>query len=248
MRHQVKGNHLGRTASHRRAMLANMAISLIIHKAIRTTLPKARELRMYVEPLITKSKEDTTHSRRTVFATLGDKEGVKILFRDVAPKVMDRPGGYTRILKLGNRQGDGAEVALIELVDFNEYLEGGSLTKSTRRKKKGTPKKADAKGAAKKGAKAEVEEVVATPVAEAPAVEAVAEVVAETPAANAVAEVVAEEAVSEVAAETPVLEAPVAEAVVEAADETHHVASVTAEPSTEEATPEAPKTDEEAKA
>src|SRR5437868_1061963 len=119
MRHGKKINHLGRTDSHRKAMLANMASSLIQHKRITTTLAKAKALRTYVEPLITKSKNDTTHSRRTVFSYLKDKETLTILFRDVAQKVATRPGGYTRILKLENRFGDNAEMAMIELVDYN---------------------------------------------------------------------------------------------------------------------------------
>ena len=120
MRHNKKFNHLSRTSAHRKAMLSNMACSLILHKRITTTTAKAKALRMFVEPLITKSKNDTTHSRRTVFAALGQKEAVAVLFRDVAPKVADRPGGYTRIIKLGFRQGDAADIAMMELVDFNE--------------------------------------------------------------------------------------------------------------------------------
>jgi len=119
MRHNKKGNHLGRTSSHRKAMLANMATSLIMHKRIQTTVAKAKALRVYVEPLITKSKNDTTHSRRTVFSYLKNKYAVTELFRDIAVKVADRPGGYTRILKTGNRLGDNAEMCLIELVDYN---------------------------------------------------------------------------------------------------------------------------------
>ena len=122
MRHGKKFNHLGRTASHRKAMLANMACSLILHKRVNTTVAKAKELRKYVEPLITKSKDDSTHSRRTVFAYLKQKEAVAELFRDVAVKVASRPGGYTRILKTGNRLGDAAEMCMIELVDFNEFI------------------------------------------------------------------------------------------------------------------------------
>ena len=120
MRHNKKFNHLGRTASHRSAMLANMAISLIEHKRITTTVAKAKALKKYVEPLITKAKEDSTNSRRVVFSYLKDKNAVKELFLTVAPKVADRPGGYTRVLHTGFRQGDAAEMALIELVDFNE--------------------------------------------------------------------------------------------------------------------------------
>lgn len=120
MRHNKAINHLGRKSAHRKAMLANMASSLILHKRITTTLAKAKALRMYVEPLITKSKEDTTHSRRTVFSYLKQKQAVTELFRVIAPKIADRPGGYTRILKIGFRQGDASEMALIEFVDFNE--------------------------------------------------------------------------------------------------------------------------------
>lgn len=149
MRHGKTINHLGRTASHREAMLANMASSLILHKRINTTLAKAKALRKYVEPLITKSKEDTTHSRRTVFSYLKDKEAVTILFREVSGKVADRPGGYTRIIKLGNRQGDNAEMAMIELVDYNELLlktaKGEGKAKTTRRSRStGAAKKATA--------------------------------------------------------------------------------------------------------
>ena len=120
MRHNKAINHLGRQSGHRKAMLANMASSLIAHKRINTTVAKAKALKSYVEPLITKSKEDTTHNRRVVFSYLKDKEAVSELFRTVAPKVADRPGGYTRVLHTGFRQGDAAEMALIELVDFNE--------------------------------------------------------------------------------------------------------------------------------
>ena len=120
MRHNKSVNHLGRQSGHRKAMLANMASSLILNKQIETTLAKAKALRMYVEPLITKSKEDTTHSRRVVFSYLKQKEAVSELFRTVAPKVADRPGGYTRIVKNGFRLGDAAEMAIMELVDFNE--------------------------------------------------------------------------------------------------------------------------------
>lgn len=120
MRHNKKNNHLGRTSSHRKAMLSNMAVSLIMHKRITTTVAKAKELRVYVEPLITRSKNDTTHSRRMVFAHLKDKNAVAELFRDVAVKVGDRPGGYTRILKTGTRLGDSAQMCIIELVDYNE--------------------------------------------------------------------------------------------------------------------------------
>jgi large subunit ribosomal protein L17 len=144
MRHGKKHNHLGRTDSHRKAMLANMASSLILHKRIQTTLAKAKELRKYVEPLITKSKSDTTHSRRTVFSYLQNKDVVTLLFREVAEKVASRPGGYTRILKLGNRSGDNAEMALIELVDYNETFKSAVAAqpekKATRRRGSGSGK------------------------------------------------------------------------------------------------------------
>src|SRR5579862_1053041 len=137
MRHGKKVNHLSRTDSHRRAMLGNMAASLILHKRITTTLAKAKALRVYVEPLLTKSKNDTTHSRRTVFSYLQDKDAVSELFRDIAPKIASRPGGYTRIIKMENRLGDNAEMALIELVDYNTvYTKDVATTakKATRRR------------------------------------------------------------------------------------------------------------------
>ena len=137
MRHGKKFNHLSRKSAHRKAMLANMACSLIEHKRIKTTLAKAKALRVYVEPLITKSKDDTTHSRRTVFSYLKQKEAITELFGDVATKVADRPGGYTRILKLSNRLGDNAQMAFIELVDYNEdYTTDKPKRKKARRTKK----------------------------------------------------------------------------------------------------------------
>ena len=139
MRHNKAINHLGRKSGHRKALLANMATSLILHKRIQTTVAKAKALKMYVEPLITKSKEDTTHSRRVVFSYLKNKEAVTELFRTVAPKIADRPGGYTRVLKTGFRQGDGADMALIELVDFNEAALASApkaAKKTTRRSSK----------------------------------------------------------------------------------------------------------------
>jgi len=135
MRHGKKFNHLGRTAPHRKAMLANMASSLIIHKRISTTLAKAKALRTYVEPLLTKSKEDTTHSRRTVFAYLKDKNAVAELFRDISVKIAERPGGYTRIIKLPNRLGDNASMAFIELVDFNDIYSNSSQSSKAPEKK-----------------------------------------------------------------------------------------------------------------
>ena len=154
MRHNKKFNHLGRTASHRSAMLANMAISLIEHKRITTTVAKAKALKEYVEPLITKAKDDSTNSRRVVFSYLQSKEAIKTLFGEVAEKVGDRPGGYTRIIKLGTRQGDAAEVCFIELVDFDPEMAKDAGKKKTRRSRRSS------------GAKAET-----APAAEAPAAE-----------------------------------------------------------------------------
>ena len=137
MRHNKKFNHLGRTADHRKAMLANLAISLIEHKSITTTLAKAKALNKYVDPLITRSKEDTTNSRRVVFRYLQNKEALKTLFGEISAKVADRPGGYTRIIKLGFRQGDAAQMCFIELVDFDENMaKTTTKKKSTRRSRK----------------------------------------------------------------------------------------------------------------
>ena len=144
MRHGKKFNHLGRQTAHRKSMLANMACSLIEHKRINTTVAKAKALKQFVEPLITKSKEDTTHNRRIVFAYLRSKYAVTDLFRDVAAKVADRPGGYTRIIKVGNRLGDNADMAMIELVDFNELYNGGKKeAKKAKSRRGGKAKKAD---------------------------------------------------------------------------------------------------------
>lgn len=134
MRHGKKNNHLGRTASHRKAMLSNMAASLILHKRIETTIAKAKELRKYIEPLVTKSKTDSTHSRRTVFSYLQNKDAVTTLFRDISVKVADRPGGYTRILKTGFRLGDSADMCIIEFVDYNQTM----LDAKTQKKAKAT--------------------------------------------------------------------------------------------------------------
>ena len=165
MRHNKKFNHLGRTASHRSAMLANMAISLIMHKRITTTVAKAKALKTYVEPLITRCKDDSTNSRRVVFSYLQNKEAIKELFGEVAAKVGDRPGGYTRIIKLGTRKGDAAPICFIELVDFDENMAktAGTKKKSTRRSRKST-----------KASTAEAP-VAEAPATEAPATEAVAE-------------------------------------------------------------------------
>ena len=162
MRHNKAINHLGRKSGHRKALLANMATSLILHKRIETTVAKAKALKMYVEPLITKCKEDTTHSRRVVFSYLKNKEAVTELFRTVAPKVADRPGGYTRVLKTGFRLGDGADMALIELVDFNEAALASAPKKAAKKTTRRSSKKA----------------VEAAPAVEAPAAEV------ETPAAE----------------------------------------------------------------
>jgi len=142
MRHGKKHNHLGRKTAHRKAMLANMACSLIEHKRINTTVAKAKALRVFVEPLITKSKADTTHNRRIVFSYLRNKYAVTELFREVSVKVADRPGGYVRIIKLGNRQGDNAPMAMLELVDYNEIYnpKGKTVKKSTRRSRRGGSK------------------------------------------------------------------------------------------------------------
>ncbi len=168
MRHNRSINHLGRKSGHRKALLANMAVSLIEHKRITTTVAKAKALKMYVEPLITKSKEDTTNSRRTVFSYLKNKEAVKELFSTISPKVASRPGGYTRILKTGFRLGDGADMALIELVDFNE----AALASSPKKEAKKTSTR---RSRSKKAAAAEAAPAAEAPVAETPAVEAPAE-------------------------------------------------------------------------
>ena len=144
MRHNKKNNHLGRTTSHRKALLSNLASSLIQHKRIATTLAKAKALQVYVEPLLTKSKEDTTHSRRTVFSHLQNKEMVTELFQNVSVKIAGRPGGYTRILRTGFRLGDNAEMCIIELVDYNEnMLKEKATKKAARTRRAGTAKKAD---------------------------------------------------------------------------------------------------------
>ncbi len=199
MRHNKKFNHLGRKSAHRKAMLANMASSLIEHKRITTTVAKAKALRTYVEPLITKAKNDTTHSRRVVFSYLQSKDAVSELFREVADKVADRPGGYTRILKTGNRLGDNAEMCIIELVDFNEAMLAAkeeAAKPKKRRSRRGGAKKAD----------------------EAVAETKVAKTKEEAPKAEVVEETVVEETVVE---ETEVAEEPKAEAdsTEEAADE-----------------------------
>jgi large subunit ribosomal protein L17 len=168
MRHRKSFNHLGRTSSHRKAMLSNMASSLILHKRITTTVAKAKALRSYVEPLLTKAKEDTTHSRRIVFSYLRDKYAITELFRNISGKIADRPGGYTRIIKLGTRQGDNAEMAMIELVDYNELL----LTEKSAKKATSTRRR---RGGAKKKVETIAETVVAETVVEEPKAEVAAE-------------------------------------------------------------------------
>ena len=221
MRHGDKINNLGRTASHRRALLANLTISLIEHKRITTTLAKAKALRRYAEPLITKSKDNSTHSRRVVFSYLQNKEALTELFGPIAAKISERPGGYLRVIKLGFRRGDGAETAMIEFVDFNEtYNPNAGKTKTAKKTRRGGKKAAVVAGTPETAVVEEVdetpavieevvtqveEEVVAAPVAEETAPEVIAEVAEET-AAEVVAEVeaaapVAEEAASEVVAE-----------------------------------------------
>ena len=202
MRHGKKVNHLSRKKGHRRSLLSNMACSLIEHKSINTTLAKAKALRVYVEPLLTKSKTDSTHSRRTVFSYLQDKDVVAELFREVAPKIATRNGGYTRIIRTGYRLGDNAEMCMIELVDFNEVYTKEAATKTTRRSRRGGKKSTNAETS--------IEEAVVT---EEPTTEATEETAAEAteePVAEATEEPVAEateepaaEATEEPKAETP---------------------------------------------
>ena len=213
MRHRKKFNHLGRKKGHRSSMLANMACSLIEHKRINTTLAKAKALKKFVEPLITKSKSDTTHNRRIVFSRMKQKNAVAELFRDVAVKVADRPGGYTRIIRLGNRLGDNADMAMIELVDYNDtYVT--KKKKTTRRSRRGKKTDTNSQEVVNEQLDEVVEEVVVEEVVveEAPAEEAPAE---EAPAEEApVEEAPAEEAPAE---EAPAEEAPAEEAPAEEA-------------------------------
>jgi large subunit ribosomal protein L17 len=236
MRHGKKFNHLSRQTGHRKSMLANMACSLIEHKRINTTVAKAKALQQFVEPLITKSKEDTTHNRRVVFAYLRNKYGVTELFREVAAKVGDRPGGYTRIIKMGNRLGDNADMAMIELVDFNELYNGG--------------KKEEKKGRTRRAKKTSAP--VAAPAAPAPVVEEVAPIVEE---AAPIVEEVVETPAAEVV-ETPtveeVIETPAAEEVIETPEVVEETPVAEVEETPADETPEAPAdeapaTDEESK-
>lgn len=213
MRHGDKVNNLGRTAAHRRAMLANMAISLIEHKRITTTLAKAKALRRYVEPLVTKAKDNTTHSRRVVFSYLQNKEAIKELFSTVAEKIGERPGGYLRVIKLGFRRGDGAETAMIEFVDFNEvYNPNAGKVKQTKKTRRGGKKAATAAAVAAETA-APIEEVVAA--------DEVVEAVADEPIVEEVV-AVAEEAV-------PVVEEAVEETVEEVAEAAEETPAATTE-------------------
>ena len=158
MRHRKGFNHLGRTSSHRKAMLSNMANSLLLHKRIATTLAKAKELRVFVEPLITRAKEDTTHNRREVFSDLKSKSVVTELFRDIIVKIGDRPGGYTRILKTGNRIGDNAEMCIIELVDYNENMLSTPKADTTKKRRVRKPKKTETPAKESKKVEATLEE------------------------------------------------------------------------------------------
>ena len=216
MRHRKKVNHLGRKSAHRQAMLSNMAASLILHKRIKTTLQKAKALRVYVEPLINRSKDNTTHSRRIVFGYLQSKEAVTELFRDIADKVADRPGGYTRILKIENRLGDNAEMCYIELVDFNENM----LKKTDAETKKTTTRRSGKKSSGKSTTEAPKTE---TPKAEAPMFESSR---TDSPIVEEMPEEVVETPVEEVE-EAPVIE------------ETPTSEPETSEPETSE--PETPK-------
>jgi large subunit ribosomal protein L17 len=226
MRHGDKVNNLGRTASHRRALLANMAVSLIEHKRITTTLAKAKALRKYMEPLVTKAKSNTTHSRRVVFSYLHNKEAIKELFSTVAEKVGDRPGGYLRVIKLGFRRGDGAETAMIEFVDFNEVYNpnAGKVRTKTKRTRRGGKKAVSAA------------ETAAAPVAEAVAAAEVVEAVADEPVVEEVAAQADEavEQVEEVVAQVETAAAEAEETVAEAADEVVAEAETAAEEATEE--------------
>ena len=224
MRHNKNFNHLGRKTAHRKAMLSNMACSLIEHKRINTTVAKAKALRQFFEPLVTRSKDDTTHSRRVAFRALGNKFAVTELFREVGPKVSTRDGGYTRIIRTGNRLGDNAEMCMMELVDFNDIYGTEEKKKRSRRSRRG--------GAAKTAAPAATTEAAAE---EAPAAEAAAE---EAPVAEAAAE---EAPVAEATAE----EAPVAEAAAEEAPAAEAAAEEA--PAADSSAEEAPADDAEEK-
>ena len=204
MRHGKKVNHLSRKKGHRKSLLSNMACSLIEHKSISTTLAKAKALRVYVEPLLTKSKTDSTHSRRTVFSYLQNKEVVSELFRDVAPKIATRNGGYTRIIRTGYRLGDNAEMCMIELVDFNEVYTKEETKKTTRRSRRGGKKNPSTTNTGE------------TPLAEATEEAPAPEATEEAPAAESTEEAPVPEATEEAPAAEATEEAPVAEATEEA--------------------------------
>ncbi len=230
MRHGKKINHLSRTAPHRKAMLSNMASSLILNKRITTTVAKAKALRKYVEPLLTKAKEDTTHSRRVVFSYLNDKGSVKTLFDEVATKIADRPGGYTRIIKTGNRLGDNADMCIIELVDYNELMLADKPAKAkTRRSRRGKKSSSESTGA------------VATAAAEAKE--------AASDAAESVEDVVEEanEVVAEAAEEIESAVEETAEAVAETTEEVVEEATEAVEDTVEEVTDSAEEEKEEKK-
>lgn len=205
MRHNKSFNHLGRKSAHRKAMLSNLASSLIMHKRIETTTAKAKALKRYIEPLITRSKEDTTHSRRMVFSYLQDKEAVTELFREVSTRVADRPGGYTRIIRLGTRQGDNAEMCMMELVDFNELLLGekaGARKSAGRRRRGGAKKKVEGvTAAATTTTTTEEEPVEAETAEETQEEEAIETAAAEEESVEAEAETATEEPADEVKAE-----------------------------------------------
>lgn len=225
MRHGDKVNNLGRTQSHRRALMANLAIALIEHKRINTTLAKAKALRQYVEPLVTKAKDNTTHSRRVVFSYLQNKDAVKELFSTVAAKIGERPGGYVRVIKLGFRRGDGAEVAMIEFVDFNETYNPKAGKEATKKKtRRGNKKPTESKVSAK---------VTAAAAAAAPVVEE-APIVEETPVVEETVAIVEEQA------------APVEEQIIEAAPEVEAPVAEAEETPAAEETTEEEKKDEEA--
>ena len=214
MRHGNKINHLGRKTSHRKAMLQNMACSLIEHKRISTTIAKAKTLRVFVEPILTKAKTDSTHSRRVVFSYLQNKEMVTELFREVAPKIAKRAGGYTRIIRTGYRLGDNAEMCMIELVDYNELYNNDNAKKTTRRSRRGGKKEDNATVEATESTETVIEEaVVVENVAEEAAVETVVEevVAEEAPVEEAVVETVVEETTEEIAPEATSEEAPAAD-------------------------------------
>jgi len=214
MRHGNKINHLGRKTSHRKAMLQNMACSLIEHKRISTTIAKAKTLRVFVEPILTKAKTDSTHSRRVVFSYLQNKEMVTELFREVAPKIANRAGGYTRIIRTGYRLGDNAEMCMIELVDYNELYNNDNAKKTTRRSRRGGKKEDNATVEATESTETVIEEaVVVENVAEEAVVETVVEevVAEEAPVEVAVVETVVEETAEEIAPEATAEEATAAD-------------------------------------